>query len=155
MTFENQDPGSRKVGVNERRRAREDALKLIFEASVQNPEDADAFFRGEAEHLDLKNDIAYVKTVFDGVLAHKDEIDSLIGDFSRGWKTGRIPRAVLSAMRICVYEMLFYFGDSGEKIAFNISINEAINLVKKYGEGKDPSFANGVLNGIAEKRGLK
>ena len=155
MAEKKQGESARGVSVNERRRAREDAMKLLFEAMVQKPDDADAFFREEAGHLELKNDIAYVKTVYDGVLNHLNEIDSLIEGSSKGWKIGRIPRTGIAAMRICVYEMKYYFEDSGESISYNISINEAVELVKKYGEPKDRSFANGVLNSIAEKCGLK
>ncbi len=155
MAEKKRGENARGVSVNERRRAREDAMKLLFEAMAQKPDEPDVFFREEAGHLELKNDIAYVKTVYDGVINHLKEIDALIEESSNGWKTNRIPRTGLSAMRICVYEMKYYFEDSGERIPYIISINEAVELAKKYGDEKDPSFVNGVLNSIAEKCGLK
>ena len=137
MAEKKRGENARGVSVNERRRAREDAMKLLFEAMAQKPDEP------------------YVKTVYDGVINHLKEIDALIEESSNGWKISRIPRTGLSAMRICVYEMKYYFEDSGERIPYSISINEAVELAKKYGDEKDPSFVNGVLNSIAEKCGLK
>lgn len=143
------------ISVNERRAARIDAMKLLFEAEAQKIENGDDFFRDEMENLELVNDIRYVKTVFDGVLEHRGEIDSLIEENSNGWKINRISKVNLAVMRICVYEMKYYETDADEVIDFTVSINEAIEICKTYGDEKDPSFINGVLNAVAEKIGKK
>ena len=56
----------------------------------------------------------------------------------------------MAIMRICVYEMLYV-----DDVPFNIAINEAVELAKKFDYDKAPSFINGVVNKIAEHEGLK
>jgi len=56
----------------------------------------------------------------------------------------------LTIMRLGTYEMLYM-----EDIPFSVSINEAVNLAKKYDHDKAPAFINGVLNAIADEKGLK
>ena len=61
---------------------------------------------------------------------------------SNGWKTTRITPVSRSAMRLCIYEMLYM-----DDIPVAVSLNEAIELVKKYDDMKVRAFVNGVLNG--------
>ena len=62
----------------------------------------------------------------------------------------RISRISLAILRLCIYEMLYV-----ENIPFSVSINEAVELCKKYNDDKAPAFVNGILNTIADKEGLK
>ena len=62
----------------------------------------------------------------------------------------RISRISLAILRLCIYEMLYV-----EDIPFSVSINEAVELCKKYNDDKAPAFVNGILNTIADKEGLK
>ena len=71
------------------------------------------------------------------------KIDELIGANSNGWKTHRLTRLSRSVMRLAVYEMLFC-----EDIPYSVSINEAIELTKKFDDPKAKAFVNGVLNSI-------
>ena len=88
--------------------------------------------------------------VFFVVMNELETIDSKISENAKGWKLERLSKVSLAIMRICVYEMLFC-----EDIPFNISINEAVELAKKFDYDKAPSFINGVLNKVAENEGLK
>ena len=85
----------------------------------------------------------YIKDTFFGVVEHQDDIDELISKFSSGWKISRFSNATRSAIRLCVYEML-YCND----IPNSVSINEAVELVKKFDDPKSRAFTNGVLNNI-------
>ena len=69
--------------------------------------------------------------------------------FSKGWKLSRLSKVTLAILRLAVYEMLY------DKLAYNIVINEAVELAKKYDEEKAPKFVNGILNNIADSAGLK
>jgi len=93
---------------------------------------------------------AYVEAVYFGVLDRIDEIDGLITARAIGWKTNRMTKLSLSVMRLAVYEMKYC-----DDIPFTVSINEAVELSKKFDDEKAPPFINGVLNGIAEDLGLK
>ena len=91
----------------------------------------------------------YIKKAFVGIFEKADEIDALISENARGWKIGRLSKVTLAIIRISVYEMLY------ADIPVSISINEAIELAKKYADDSAPSFVNGILNTIAKQKGLK
>ena len=78
------------------------------------------------------------------------ELDEIISQRAIGWKTKRMTKVSLSVMRIAVYEMKYC-----DDIPFSVSINEALEICKKYDDEKAPAFVNGILNGVAEDLGLK
>ncbi len=78
-----------------------------------------------------------------GVIEKRDEIDSLIERFSNNWKMSRMSCVDRNAMRSAVYEMLFC-----DDVPPKVSINEAINIGKKYGTEESGSFINGILDSI-------
>ena len=67
----------------------------------------------------------------------------MIGKHSKGWKTERMTRLSRSVLRLCVYEMLFE-----KDIPYSVSINEAIELTKKFDDEKARPFVNGILNSV-------
>lgn len=133
----------------DRRKAREAVMGLLFEKEFNKEESAETVYRLAEDARELENDKYLTETYF-GVLDNLDEIDALISSRSIGWKTNRMTKVSLSVMRIAVYEMKYC-----EDIPFNVSINEAIEMCKKFDDDKAPAFVNGVLNGIAEDLGLK
>lgn len=81
-----------------------------------------------------------------GVAAHIDEIDAKISEnLKSGWKISRISKVSLALMRLAIYEMLFC-----DDIPVSVSINEAVELSKKYTVKDDTSFINGVLGSVAK-----
>jgi N utilization substance protein B len=79
------------------------------------------------------------------------ELDSLIERYSQGWKLNRLSRALLTALRIALCEMTLLTG-----IPAGVSINEAVELLKKYGTKEDAAYLNGVLGAFEQVRqGLK
>ena len=96
-----------------------------------------AFSQGKI--LNAENN--YVKTVYFGVCEHLAEIDEMISRHSKGWKTARITPVSRSAIRLCIYEMLYM-----KDIPTAVSINEAVELVKQFDDQKMRSFVNGLLN---------
>lgn len=82
-----------------------------------------------------------------GVIEHQDEIDALISTkLKSGWKLSRISRVSLAVLRLAVYEMKYI-----EDIPVSVSINEAVELSKKFTVQEDTSFINGVLGAIAKE----
>lgn len=82
-----------------------------------------------------------------GVIEHQDEIDNLISTkLKSGWKLSRISRVSLAVLRLAVYEMKYI-----EDIPVSVSINEAVELSKKFTVQEDTSFINGVLGAIAKE----
>lgn len=78
---------------------------------------------------------------------HSGEIDALIRDHLKGWTLERISRASVVAMRVALAELLY-----GSEQKPGVAINEAVELVKKYGGDNDYQFVNGLLGAVARER---
>lgn len=78
-----------------------------------------------------------------GVTTCRPEIDSLIERFSQHWKMTRMSRVDRNVMRIAVYELLYC-----RDIPPKVSINEAIDIGKKFGTEDSGAFINGILDSI-------
>ena len=125
-----------------RRESREQAFALLFEKSFRDkPVEELAAEAAEARDAGTSG---FSMTLARGAEAHLDEIDERIAACSLKWNKERISRVVMAVMRVSVYEML-YEGD----IPASVSINEAVELAKKYGGEDDSAFVNGILGTIA------
>lgn len=129
-----------------RREAREELFKLVYE-KVLRSETAEEIYEGESGERDIND--KYIKECFFGIFENEGDIDALISENARGWKLSRLSKINLAIIKISAYEMLY------AKIPVSISINEAVELSKKYGDDSAPSFVNGILNSIAKQKGLK
>lgn len=133
----------------DRRAYREAAFIMLFEADFKKDENFEEFYESALEIGGYEDD-EYLKTVFFGVLSEKEALDADIASTAKGWKLSRISKVVMNIMRISVYEMT-HLSD----VPFAVSINEAVELSKKYDDEKAPKFVNGVLNTVAKNKGLK
>jgi N utilization substance protein B len=132
-----------------RTQARENAFILLFEAECRSDETALEIYEYAKELRALECD-DYVKNVFFGVQERKREIDELIDESIVGWSKSRISPVSRALLALSTYEML-----AVEDAPVKVSINEAIELSKKYDDEKSYVFVNGVLNAIAEALKLK
>lgn len=130
-----------------RKEQREATFALLFEREFRSEESAEEIFALSTENRDI-NPLKekYIKETYFGVVEHQSKIDELISQASAGWKVTRLSNATRTAMRVCVYEMLYC-----KDIPYTVAINEALELVKKFDEPKSRAFTNGVLNSIKEK----
>ena len=124
-----------------RREAREEVIGLLFETEFRTDEDVNAVFALALEDRDIPSD-EYISRAYFGVYDNVETIDELIGKHAKGWKTERMSKLSRSVLRLCTYEMLY------EEIPYSVSINEAIELCKKFDDEKARPFVNGVLNSI-------
>ena len=124
-----------------RKMAREEAFILIFE-KVFSKESVEDILDLAFEARDLVPD-EYIKTVFTGVYEQVEELDSIISENAVGWKIDRISKTALSVLRLAIYEIK-YMDDIPEAV----SINEAVELCKKYATKEDASFVNGILSTV-------
>lgn len=97
----------------------------------------------DAQDADQDSVIPFSERLISGVLEKKDEIDTLLVEFSSNWKLSRMSGVDRNAMRIAIYEMLFC-----KDIPLKVSINEAIDIGKKYGARDSGGFINGILDTI-------
>lgn len=127
-----------------RKQAREEAFILIFEKEFNDDALEDILSLAE-EVRDIKAD-EYVKTVFFGVFGNIEKIDDTIAQNAVGWSIKRITKTALAILRLAVYEIEFY-----DEIPVSVSINEAVELAKKYATKEDASFINGILSTVAKQ----
>ena len=125
-----------------RKEAREIVVGLLFETEFKTDDNSAEIFAVSVENREIPDD-EYVKNAYFGVCENREQIDELIGAHSNGWKTHRLTRLSRSVMRLAVYEMLFC-----KDIPYSVSINEAIELTKKFDDPKAKAFVNGVLNSV-------
>lgn len=151
-----------------RKKSRELTMKLLFQMTINKEEASSVIMNlkenavGEGENSiddnqegfygekseDLKDvDIKYVVRVLNGIEENKNVLDEQIEKYLRKWKLNRLSKVDVAILRICTYEFL-YEDDIPEKV----SINEAIELAKKYSSDKSASFINGVLGNMIKDR---
>lgn len=92
------------------------------------------------EEYPSEEQLAYIRTVVDGVFRHGYELDSDIERYATGWKFSRIPRVATAIMRVAMFEILYM-----PEIPNKAAINEAVEIAKKYEDEKVVSFINGIL----------
>ncbi len=127
-----------------RREAREILAGLLFETEFRPDEDINAVYALAIEARDIPTD-DYINRSYFAIYENIEKIDTLIGEHARGWKTERMTRMSRSLLRLSVYEMLFE-----ESIPYSVSINEAIELCKKFDDERARPFVNGILNSVKE-----
>lgn len=128
-----------------RKVARENAYKLVFEYLfnfVPNNKTYSVFSNGDMDDSDIK----YLEKVYYGVIENYDELCRIISEYSQGFALDRIYKPDLSALLIAIYEMKFM-----EDIPTSVSINEAVDLVKRYSTDRSNSFVNGILAAVNKK----
>ncbi len=92
------------------------------------------------------NDDNYIKRVIESTLSNKEEIDLKISKNLKNWTISRISKVDLSILRLCIAE-IFYIDDIPE----SVSINEAVNLAKKFSDDEASAYINGVLASIVRE----
>lgn len=128
-----------------RYKMREQAFFLCFEALFTDADiDEIADNAGDARDEFLSD---YAIECAKGVSEYRDEIDEKISaNLKQGWKISRISKISLALLRVAIYEMLYQ-----DDIPVSVSINEAVELAKKYTGEDDSAFVNGVLGAVAKE----
>lgn len=125
-----------------RRQAREEVFLLLFEHCFCDSS-ADELLETANLARDLTPDSYIVETVT-GALAHEEELDRQLEPHLVSWKKNRLSKVALVLLRYAVYELTYT-----KDVPSKVTINEAIELAKKYGSPEDAAFVNGVLGAIA------
>jgi N utilization substance protein B len=126
-----------------RRRGREAALQLLYALEVTQTDVSAVLHTAWAQAMMAEETRGFTMALVQGVLVHRDEIDGLIQEWSAHWSLERIALVERSILRFAIYELL-YMPD----IPPNVTINEAIEVAKKYGSGEAAAFINGILDRI-------
>ena len=124
-----------------RRKLRVHLFKMIFIFAFTLERDMPEQLEGLSEE-----DRAYLLERYEKVHDKIPEIDRMLNDTARGWKTDRFASCDLAILRVACYELIF-----DEAIPEGVAINEAVELAKQFGGDESPSFINGILGEIAKK----
>ncbi len=127
----------------QRKLARENAFILIFESICKKDECAEEIYEKATNIRGLDAD-DYVRNVFFGSCEQAALIEDKMEPHLKGWKKERISPVSMAILRLGCYEMMFL-----PDIPARVSINEAVELAKKFDDEKSYAFVNGVLNSFA------
>lgn len=127
-----------------RKIARETTMQIYYQMEMQN-EFEDTIAKDLTEAV---KDKEYINDMISLFIKNKETINKKISENLKDWNINRISKVDLSILRLAITE-IFYNEDIPDKV----SINEAIELAKKFGQDESPSFINGVLGAIINNRG--
>ncbi len=128
-----------------RREEREQAFFLIFEKAFNSETEFSELYELALE-TEIISDSKFVKELAFRTWDNIEKIDPVIEKHCIGWKINRISKVALAVLRLAVCEMLCF-----DDIPVGVSINEAVELCKKYASGDDQSFVNGVLGSVSKE----
>ena len=129
--------------MGNRRKARELAIQILFNMEF-NPGDPDEIYDLVYENFRPSRSIrVFSKKLVCGVRENIKYLDSIIRSSSKNWRLERMPVVDRNILRLASYEILFM-----EDIPHKVSIDEAVELGKKFGAEESSAFINGVLDNI-------
>ncbi len=129
--------------MGSRRRSREMAIQVLYQVDVAQNDISEAL-RVFCEHFEAPESIRdFAIELAAGAHKHRAEIDALIKRFSEHWRLERMPAVDRNILRLAVFELLHR-----PDIPAKVSINEAVDLGKKFGSEDSGSFINGILDRV-------
>lgn len=130
-----------------RKAAREGAMRLLFQMELNEDysDEAKSIFLENFEYDEMET--KYIDEAYNSILNNMEQINKYIEENLEGWSIYRLAKVDLAVLRIAIYEILYR-----KDIPVEVSINEAIEIVKKYSNYDSFKFINGVLGGFV--RGL-
>ncbi|MDP8212696.1 MAG: transcription antitermination factor NusB [Candidatus Zapsychrus exili] len=139
--------------MRKRSQSRECVLKILYQAEIASREISvvsDSFWQEKESKDDIIHEFS--KRLTKGIEENIEKIDDKISSFATNWQIKRMAVIDKSVLRIGVFELLY-----AEDIPPKVTINEAVELAKKYGDLNSSKFVNGVLDKIhkVEVLGLK
>lgn len=126
-----------------RRQAREQAFTILFEKSFHPETPLDDIIEINIEQELLQEDeyaLGLARSTWNNLL----EIDEVIEKNSIGWRVSRISKVALAILRLAICEMMYI-----PEVPVSVSINEAVELCKKFGAEDDAPFVNGILGSVS------
>ncbi len=133
--------------MSARSKARKRALDALYEADIRGQSAVDVLSETTQRRSDDGQAAmnAYVTEIVDGVTAHREYIDELLGSYSMGWSLERMPAVDRAILRIGTYELLWR-----DDVPDAVAIAEAVALAQELSTEESSSFVNGLLGRILE-----
>jgi len=119
-----------------RKQEREELLKILFEKDLNSDSNAIGQFKNNP----------FIESLFKDIEENKNRIDSIISGHLKDWSIERLPAVDRAILRIALAEILYR-----EEIPLSVSINEAVEMAKKFSDEKSAKFINGLLGNLNDE----
>lgn len=128
--------------MGSRHQARERALQILFQYDIHGKPGLwlDVFWKENEASAEAR---AFAERLVAGVLEQKPELDALITQYATNWKISRMPIVDRNILRAGVYELLWM-----DDVPAKVTMNEAVELAKSFGDDEASKFVNGVLDKV-------
>jgi transcription antitermination factor NusB len=139
--------------MRKRTKARECALKILYAIDIGkiDPDEAiDAFWTHQGEEVEPQVR-SFAEILVRGVAQHHGAIDARISAHATNWELNRMAVIDRNILRFATFELIFM----NDEVPPKVSINEAIDIAKKYGDRDSGKFVNGILDNIHKSEGKK
>lgn len=126
-----------------RRKSREQAFIFLFESTFGFQSLNEIIVNAEIvrnEKID-----SFTRELFEGVIKNQEILDEYIEKNLKDWSKNRLSKVTLSILRLAIFEMLFI-----KETPISVSINEAVEIAKKYSTKQEASYINGVLGSVSK-----
>jgi transcription antitermination protein NusB len=130
--------------VTSRRKSRELALQILYQIELTSQRDKEVVPLSFTQFASYTTIDEFANRLVQGVGRYQGEIDQLLKEYLKHWALERLSSVDRNILRIGIFEILWC-----KDIPSKVSINEAIELGKKFGTEKSASFINGILDKIA------
>lgn len=130
-----------------RRIARESTMKLLYQLELNKSFDKDIIDVFFEENEFTEDEKLYIENTVDNIEENITTIDETIEKYIKGWKKERLSKVDLAMLRVAVYEILYR-----DDIPTQVSINESIEISKKYSSEESSKFINGVLGSFVRNQ---
>jgi len=129
--------------MRKRTQARELALQFLYQIDITKDK-ADSTLEGFWQEHKVSNSIKeFALQIISGITSNLEEVDKLISKYTQNWQLKRMAVIDRNILRLGCFELLFL-----DDVPPKVSINEAIELAKKYGDLESSKFVNGILDKI-------
>ena len=131
-----------------RKEERELAFTLIFEKIFNDDLTVEEIIKNAVEARLIEENV-FACSLAQLTYDNRDEIDKIISENSVGWKIERLPKVTLAIMRLAFCELLYV-----PSVPTGVTINEAVELAKKFASQEDAAFINGILGKYVRENSL-
>jgi transcription antitermination protein NusB len=132
-----------------RRKAREHALQILFQLDIKKEKPSAAVLKNFWTEYQSDEEVkAFAEEIVKGTFKYVAKINGLIQDCAQNWSLDRMAVVDRNVLRMAIYEILYRMD-----IPTSVTINEAIEIAKKYGTEESGAFVNGILDRVARLTG--
>ena len=132
-----------------RRKAREHALQILYQLDIKKEKPSASILKNFWAEYNPDNEVKlFAEEIVKGTFKHLAKINGLIHQCAKNWSLDRMAVVDRNVLRMAVYEILYRLD-----IPTSVTINEAIEIAKKYGTDESGSFVNGILDSVARMTG--